>query len=752
VKEDDRALVIPSGSGSVAVNRPDKVNDMAGNEIVSTGGKRRRGGTTFLLLGVLAAIAVGLGLVVMLGGGDDDPDAAANRTADVFRVAEGSFNITIPASGELAALHQVEIRSPIEGSAVITFIVPEGIRVHAGDTLIEFAQEELRSELKDEELEVLEAEKELAAAHSAVLIQEMENASLLSQAEVDVRLAELALEQWEKGEYEATKKELELQVETTRQNRDRVREKYQQSILLAEKGFISKDELKQDEIELIELEANLVIAELDLQTYLEYQVQIDRAEKESAVARAKEELERVKQQNQAELESALGDQETAGEQLAIRQERRDDDARQLERSIVTAPQDGMVVYASSLQSSGWRGESNQPPQIGTEVRQNDLIMLLPDVSQMIASVMVHESLSGRIAPGQRATVVADALTARSIRGTVLSIGVLAQTGNNWRDPNRRDYTVKILLEDVTDLGLKPSMRCRAEILLDRVTDAVYVPIQAVHHQGPQSYVYVRQGSGYAQRAVKIGRSSELNWEILEGVEPGERVLLREPEPAEVVFKLDLPDVEPDSMDSQGAEADALAGAAAPTPPGAGGGGGAGPAGGRQMDPASMIARMDANSDGSLQKSEVPAQMQAIFDAIDKDADGSITSQEMSAMAAAPAGSGGGGRPASANQTSREDADRDDDDDDDDERSGGAGSDRGGAAERPSRLEEQQEARREQQQEEGTGDEAGRYRRQRGDEDDGEGERSRDGDGQDGGAETSEGGADSKPADAPPGKP
>jgi hypothetical protein len=93
-----------------------------------------------------------------------------------------------------------------------------------------------------------------------------------------------------------------------------------------------------------------------------------------------------------------------------------------------------------------------------------------------------------------------------------------------------------------------------------VTDAVYVPIQAVQHQGPQAFVYVRQGSGYAQRAVTVGRSSELNWEVLEGLEVGERVLLREPDPAEVVSKLNLPPVQEDAV----AEEDALAGA----PPGA----------------------------------------------------------------------------------------------------------------------------------------------------------------------------------------
>ena len=74
-------------------------------------------------------------------------------------------------------------------------------------------------------------------------------------------------------------------------------------------------------------------------------------------------------------------------------------------------------------------------------------MILPDVSQMVASVKVNEALSGQIKPGQPASVVCDALPDRTLTGEVASVGVLAQTGG-WRDPNRRDYTVTVLLDDI----------------------------------------------------------------------------------------------------------------------------------------------------------------------------------------------------------------------------------------------------------------------------------------------------------------
>jgi hypothetical protein len=170
------------------------------------------------------------------------------------------------------------------------------------------------------------------------------------------------------------------------------------------------------------------------------------------------------------------------------------------------------------------------------VRKNELMMILPDTSVMTAEVKVNESLSGLIEPGQRAVVTSDAVPDAALDGEVLEIGVLAESGG-WRDPNRRDYTVTVQLTDGNELGLKPSMRCKADIFVGRVEDAIHVPLQAVFREGPNAYVYVPQGSGFAQRAVDVGRTSGLQAEIVSGLNEGDVVLLREPKPQEIVARL-----------------------------------------------------------------------------------------------------------------------------------------------------------------------------------------------------------------------
>ncbi len=82
------------------------------------------------------------------------------------------------------------------------------------------------------------------------------------------------------------------------------------------------------------------------------------------------------------------------------------------------------------------------------------------------------------------------------------------------------------------------MRCKTEIYVGLVEDAVYVPLQAVFREGPAAFVYVPQGTGFAQRRVELGESSGLHVQITRGVTEGEPVLLREPQTREIVARLD----------------------------------------------------------------------------------------------------------------------------------------------------------------------------------------------------------------------
>lgn len=490
---------------------------------------RRRGISTPVTISVivlLAALVVGFAFVQ-----DDGRESGGDDRRDLFAVTRGSFEITIPASGELTAMNQVEVRNRLESRAVIMEIVPEGKYVRKGELLLKLNDEELRNRIKDAEDGVKTAESQFIAAEANLAIRLSAAESEQDQAALQVELAELALRAWERGEVATRRKQLNTALETARINAERLEQRYEDSKHLYEQEFISADELKQDEIAFIEAQARLEQAELDIEVYNEYTHQQELKQKNSDLEQARAELERVKQRHAAELETARADVASKEYQLESRRERLAELEEQFKYCTVTAPTEGLVVYATSLES-GRRGDDD-PPQVGTELSRNELVMLLPDTSRMVAAVKVNEALSGLIEPGQRAMITSDAMPDTTFSGEVLSIGVLAESGG-WRDPNRRDYTVRLLLTGNNAQNLRPSMRCHAEIFIDRVEDALYVPVQAVFREGRTAYVYVPEGSQYAPKEVTIGRSSELYVELTGGIEEGGQVLMRRPQPNELV--------------------------------------------------------------------------------------------------------------------------------------------------------------------------------------------------------------------------
>jgi HlyD family secretion protein len=480
------------------------------------------------LLGAAALLAVGLaGCGDTAGDGSDD-------AVDMALAQVRTFEISTIAMGELEARERVELRSEVERQTTIVNIVDEGSRVEQGDVLVELNSDEIKREIEEEELQLSEARLNLEAAETAYDIQLSDNAANLRKAELKVELAELALQQWEKGDNVKKIKELDTAIEKRSRDLDRLKEKKVKSDELYEKNFISYDEWKRDEIALLEAEAAYETALLDKTVYENYQLKRDHEQKLNDLEEAQQELVRVKKSNEINLKNKDSARQNRAVQLGRREERLAEYIAQLEACRIVAPQAGLVVYGSTAQSDDWRWRSEGPISVGRQIRNNDLLITLPDTSEMIASVKVHESLAGRIRPGQEAMITIEALGGVVLNGVVESIGLLAESGG-WRDPNRREYTVRVLV-DAGEHGqdLKPSMRCQAELVLGTVEQALAVPVQSVFSEGPVRYVMVPEGSRFVRRPVSLGRRSDLYAEISAGLEEGTSVLVRDPGPGELI--------------------------------------------------------------------------------------------------------------------------------------------------------------------------------------------------------------------------
>jgi multidrug efflux pump subunit AcrA (membrane-fusion protein) len=87
------------------------------------------------------------------------------------------------------------------------------------------------------------------------------------------------------------------------------------------------------------------------------------------------------------------------------------------------------------------------------------------------------------------------------------------------------YLTKISIDGHPD-WLKPGMTAKVEIMVDRLENALYVPIQAVSAWEGKQVCYLVRGS--ERKQVEIGQFNDEFIEIKKGLNEGDLVSLRSP--------------------------------------------------------------------------------------------------------------------------------------------------------------------------------------------------------------------------------
>jgi RND family efflux transporter MFP subunit len=504
---------------------------------------RRRGAALVgWLIGCAAVGVLGVVAVVAWPGSDsaEASDGASwggnsgggggDRDAEWVRVQPRSFELTVTESGDLDAAERLEIKSRVEGRPEIVYLVEEGSAVSEGDVLVRIDSEDIKTKIEENTLNVEKARADEIYARRGLEIAKNDAASARSAAEVALALAELELAKWKQGDVPQARREMDLALEKAQRQVERTKRDYAISQQLYERKFISLNDLEDSEIAQIEALDELQTAELNLSVYDDYTYQTELKEKQSTVDQAKSDLASEIAKAESEIDRLEADLSSKEQTRIIREEKLASLQRQLEASEITAPRDGIVIYATSVGRRSWR---NDPMAEGRQVRFNESILYLPDIRQMVANLSVAEAYEPLVEVGQSVRVTVDARPGEVYEGVIDRTSPLTESGG-WLNPGQREFTARVRLDVGIEAGLKPAMRCTGVITIGTVTDALAVPVQAVFTERDQHHVYVPAGGGYvAQRPVEIGRASETLVEILDGLDTGDRVLLRNPLPGEL---------------------------------------------------------------------------------------------------------------------------------------------------------------------------------------------------------------------------
>jgi len=453
------------------------------------------------------------------------PISAEQQSRIFAKVERGPLVINLTEAGSIKPREQIVIKSQVEGRNAILFIVPEGQKVSKGDVLIELDASAQQDNLVNQEITVQNTNASYTQATENMEVVKNQAKADVDKAELALRFAKEDLVKYKDGDYPKTLNELESKVTLAAEELQRARDTLKWSKTLFEEKYLSETEYRSDELSCRRAELNLVTAQNNVSLLQEYTYKRQIAQLESDVAQSEMALERIRRSTRANIVQAEA-QLLARELELNRQKKRLEKINdQIAKSTITAPTDGLVIYATSA-GNRWRGNT-EPLQEGQEVFERQELIYLPTADTFIAEVKIHETYLKKIYIGLPVRVRIDALPGQIFMGKITKIAPLPDAQSMFMNPDLKVYNTIVELEG-GDGVLKSGMNCEAEIIIEQHQDALYVPIQCVVRISGKPVVYVKNGDDLERRDVEIGLDNNRMVHVISGLEEGEEVLITPP--------------------------------------------------------------------------------------------------------------------------------------------------------------------------------------------------------------------------------
>ena len=156
--------------------------------------------------------------------------------------------------------------------------------------------------------------------------------------------------------------------------------------------------------------------------------------------------------------------------------------------------------------------------IGATVGSDANVFKIIDASRVWIDANVFEKDLERVRRGQEVKVSVPAFPGATFSGRVILVSSVV-------DPETRSVKVRTEVANPDD-RLKPDMFANVQIITDLHRTAISIPQSAVLDDGGKSVVFVSEGSGYVKRGVNLGIQGNGRVEIIEGLQAGDKVVVK----------------------------------------------------------------------------------------------------------------------------------------------------------------------------------------------------------------------------------
>lgn len=185
--------------------------------------------------------------------------------------------------------------------------------------------------------------------------------------------------------------------------------------------------------------------------------------------------------------------------------------RTADKTRITTPIAGVVLELA-------RDEDDLPVADGQMVQPGFAVARIAPISSLIADIDLVGPELARVRAGQAVQIRHYAFEGITMAGTILRL-------SPSMDPQAHTFRAEVTVDNSQRL-LRPGMFVEAAIIAERRPDVAVVPREAVTDRGGRSVVFVLDGQRAVRRDVSLGLGDDDKVEVREGVEPGERIVVR----------------------------------------------------------------------------------------------------------------------------------------------------------------------------------------------------------------------------------
>lgn len=444
-------------------------------------------------------------------------------------VAKSPLKITVELDGILegAASCPIVVKPKEWTALTVLSAAPHGARVNKGDVLIKIDTEKLDRAIADLRAELNIAEVAVQQNQEQVKVLEKLVPLELEANERASRIAEEDREYFFNIDRPFTLKAMDFSLKMAQESLEYQKEELDQ----LEKMYKADDITEETEAIVLKRGRDAVErAKFSLEVtkfYHDQQMKFGVPRKDEQIKEATRRKLLDVEKNKALVPLALQkvrlELEKQQTQRAVAQEKLKRLEADRELMTVVSPADGIVYYGKMVR--GKPGDSTALADAFSglgAIPANQIVMMVVEPRPMRVRVTVPENRLSELRPGLKGTATPTAYPDLRLPATIDSLG------NVPIAPGAFDATLSVSLEG-KDQGLVPGMTCKVKLVPYLNQNAITVPPKAVVtddlDEEKQSVQVLAEDGKTSERRVVVGRKTDKQVEILEGLSEGEKVLL-----------------------------------------------------------------------------------------------------------------------------------------------------------------------------------------------------------------------------------